>query len=137
MAVKVVLACGNFDPLHVGHVRHLESARRLGDLLLVSVAPDYICKLKGDHRPYFPASERVEFLNGLACVTLAFESESFEAIRLLKPVIYVKGPECRTRPTPRHQEEIDLVRSYGGQVVYTDDPIYSSTALMERVLSNG
>jgi len=135
--MKVVLAHGNFDPIHVGHIRHLESARKLGDALLVSAAPDHVCKLKGNDRPYFTAAERVAALNALKCVSLAFESESLDAIRLLRPTIYVKGPECKTNPTPGHQLEIELVESYGGSVVYTDDDIHSSTELMRKVLSNG
>lgn len=138
MNKRLVLCHGNFDPLHVGHIRHLEAAlRKYGDILMVSVAPDAVCRLKGPERPYFSAAERVEALNGLACVTLAFESDPLDAIRLLRPAVYAKGRECLAVQTLRLRQEIELVNHYGGVVVYTDTPLHSSTALMQRVLSNG
>lgn len=102
--------------------------------MYVAVSPDSECRLKGSHRPYFSEYERLLCIRALRCVDVAMILETTEAIKKLKPTHYVKGPECRDRPSERLLEEIELVRSYGGTVVYTDDSIYSSTQLMERVL---
>ena len=132
--MSLVLAHGNFDPLHLGHIRHLRSAAKLGTCLYVSIAPDDICRRKGANRPYFPAAERGESIGALRFVDYWEVSESLDAIHRFKPEVYVKGPECKFNPTPGHLQEIELVHSYGGRVVYTDDSIYSSTGLMERLL---
>jgi cytidyltransferase-like protein len=134
MRQGIVLSVGSFDPLHLGHIRHLKSASKLGFFLYVSVSPDEACRLKGRERPYFPAAERVEAVSALDCVDYVECSEPLDAIRKFQPEVYVKGPECRDHPTPRLEEEINLVRVYGGRVVYTEDSIYSSTALMSRLL---
>src|SRR5947209_4720201 len=64
----VVWTNGCFDILHVGHVRGLQEARGLGDVLVVGVNSDAsVCKLKGPRRPIVPAAERAELLAALAC----------------------------------------------------------------------
>jgi cytidyltransferase-like protein len=120
--------------LHLGHIRHLRAAKHLGFFLYVSVAPDAICRLKGPHRPYFPEQERAEAISALDCVDHVEVSDSLDAIIKHQPEVYVKGPECRENQSPRLQEEIRLVREFGGRVVYTEDSIYSSTELMTRLL---
>ena len=72
---RIVQCHGVFDLLHVGHIRHLEQAKRLGDVLVVTVTPDEFVN-KGPHRPAFPAELRAEGLAALDCVR--FESSTSE-----------------------------------------------------------
>ena len=132
--MSLVMCVGNFDPLHLGHIRHLQSARSYGSELVVCVCPDSNCRLKGADRPYFQAQERLEAVRALSVVDRAIISEPEDAIRLLCPDFYVKGPECRNSQSERLQREIALVQANCGRVVYTDDSIYSSTGLMEKLL---
>jgi D-beta-D-heptose 7-phosphate kinase/D-beta-D-heptose 1-phosphate adenosyltransferase len=94
---RVVFTNGCFDLLHVGHLRSLEAARRLGDRLLVAVNGDAsVARLKGRGRPIVPARQRAELLAGLACVdwVVVFpESTPLELIRRLRPDVLAKGGE--------------------------------------------
>ena len=97
-----VLAHGCFDVLHVGHVRHLQAARQLGDRLIVSVTADEFVN-KGPDRPVFTATQRVECLRALRCVDealVAYSQTAAATIREIRPTIYAKGPECRTNFSP-------------------------------------
>ena len=64
---KIVQCHGVFDLLHIGHIKHLEAARRLGDVLVVTLTPDRFVN-KGPHRPAFPERLRAEALASLSCV---------------------------------------------------------------------
>lgn len=93
---KTIVQChGCFDLLHVGHIKHLQAARRLGDLLIVTVTPDQHVG-KGAGRPVFSARLRAEALAALDCVDFVVIDRSptaVDAIRLLRPDYYVKGQE--------------------------------------------
>lgn len=92
---RVVLAHGCFDLLHLGHIRHLQEARKQGDCLVVSVTSDEHVK-KGIGRPRFTAQERVEALKALDCVDDAFIAEGPDAvasIESVRPHVYVKGSD--------------------------------------------
>ena len=96
---RIVLTNGCFDVLHAGHVRSLQQARDLGDLLVVGVNADASVRaLKGDDRPVFPLAQRMEVLAALECVDLvvAFEERTaHEVIRLVHPHIYAKGGDYK------------------------------------------
>src|SRR5438046_8905961 len=90
---KVVQCHGVFDLLHIGHIRHLEAARKLGDLLVVTITPDRFVN-KGPHRPAFPERLRAEALASLACVSFVGINEwptAVETIQRLRPNFFVKG----------------------------------------------
>src|SRR5438094_7736014 len=90
---KVVQCHGVFDLLHIGHIKHLEAARKLGDLLVVTITPDRYVN-KGPHRPAFPEGLRAEALASLTCVDFVAINEwptAVEAIQRLRPDFYVKG----------------------------------------------
>src|ERR1700733_9135043 len=94
---KIVLCHGVFDPLHIGHIRHFEQARKFGDILVVTVTPDRFVN-KGPHRPVFPQDLRAEAIAALALVDFVAVNEwpmAIETIKLLKPDVYVKGSEFR------------------------------------------
>lgn len=139
--MKLVLCCGVFDIPHVGHVRHLEAARAMGDKLLVCVTPDFYVR-KGNGRPLFTIEHRLEVLNQLRCVDLAFEgsgSNAVEAILLLKPALYVKGPRADGEPWSEGlNAEAEAVKTVGGLLAFTDDPrIFSSTETLRKVMAYG
>lgn len=128
---KVVLANGAFDLLHVGHVRYLEGAKALGDVLVVAVNSDSSVRAaKGEGRPVIPARERAELVGALRCVdhVLVFdEPDVRHIIRALKPDIHAKGTDY----TPDTVPERDEVLAYGGRVAITGDPKdHSTTALI-------
>ena len=121
----IVLANGCFDPLHYGHLQYLKAAKALGGWLIVSVTADHKVN-KGPGRPIFGEQQRAEMVRSLRCVdSVVIVEHAVEAIQLLKPDIYVKGAEYEGR-----LPEKSLVESYGGRVVFTKTPIYSSTKLI-------
>ncbi len=122
----IVLACGCWDPFHVGHLYHLQTARTLGDVLIVAVTVDEFVN-KGPHRPIFKLHERMAMIRALAIVDDVRPSRGAEeAIRAIQPHVYVKGKEYEGS-----LPEQPLVESLGGRVVFTEDgPTYSSTELI-------
>jgi rfaE bifunctional protein nucleotidyltransferase chain/domain len=82
---QVVLTNGCFDLLHVGHLRYLQAARELGDLLVVGVDSDEsVRQLKGAPRPYRPEAERAELVAGLECVDYVVIFPQTTAVDLVK-----------------------------------------------------
>jgi rfaE bifunctional protein nucleotidyltransferase chain/domain len=132
---RLVFTNGVFDLLHVGHVRYLQQARVLGDLLIVGINSDESVRQlgKGPDRPINPAEERAELLNALECVDacVVFDETTPEAlIAALKPEVHVKGGDY----VPDDMPETPLVRSYGGEVVILPfTPGRSTTKLLERL----
>jgi len=92
---RIVFTNGCFDLLHIGHIRYLEKARTLGDILVVGVNSDSSVRiLKGPKRPILPAKERAEILSGLGCVdyiTIFNEQDPLKLITSLHPHVLVKG----------------------------------------------
>lgn len=131
---RVVFANGCFDLLHVGHVRYLEAARSLGDLLVVGVNDDVqVRRLKGEGRPYVAERERAEVVASLRAVdyvTVFHEPTVTELLLALRPDIHAKGTDYTEQSVP----ERDVVRSYGGRVQIVGDPKdHSSTEMLKRV----
>src|SRR5512146_3094462 len=91
----VVQAHGAFDLLHLGHVRHLDAARRLGDVLIVTVTADEFVN-KGPGRPVFDEQLRAEMLAALEYVdwvAVNHSPDAINAIEAIRPNIYVKGQD--------------------------------------------
>ncbi len=132
-APTLVLANGCFDVLHVGHVRLLHDARRLGEILVVALNTDAsVARNKGPHRPRVPLAERMEVIAALAgvdYVTSFDEPTAHELIRALRPNVHAKGTDWTAEAVP---ERADVER-WGGRVAICGDPkSHSSTALIER-----
>ena len=136
---RIVLAHGTFDLFHVGHLRHLEAARREGTKLVVTVTADRFVN-KGPDRPVFPAQLRAEMLAALECVDFVAVSEeptSISVITALKPDVYVKGAEYQDEAadiTGNITRERIAVEAHGGRIAFTDDLTFSSSNLINRHL---
>ncbi len=131
---RIVLANGCFDPLHVGHVRYLQAARQLGDLLIVGVNADASVRaLKGVGRPLMPAEERAEIIAALACVEYVVIFEGLTVAPLLealRPDVHAKGTDY----TPETVPEREIVARYGGVVaIVGDEKRHSSREIIERI----
>jgi len=97
--MKTVLAPGVYDCLHIGHLRHLQAAKTLGDCLVVSVTPDRYVD-KGPGRPPFSTEERADMVRALHIVDEVHVENAFKGgdiIKLVRPDIYVCGIEYRYR----------------------------------------
>lgn len=131
---RVVMTNGVFDLLHVGHVRYLEAARALGDLLIVAVnEDDSVRRLgKGPARPVNPCADRMRVLAGLRCVdyVVSFaEDTPARMIGRVLPDVLVKGGDY----TPEQIAGADAVRAAGGQVcVLPFHAGYSTTGMLAR-----
>jgi rfaE bifunctional protein nucleotidyltransferase chain/domain len=116
---RTVFTNGHFDLLHVGHLRYLQAARALGDVLVVGVNDDAVTTArKGPSRPILPEDERAELLAGLACVdyvTIFHEATAERAVGLLRPDVYVKGGDYG--PGGAELPEARVVAGYGGETV--------------------
>ena len=133
----IVLTNGCFDLFHVGHVRYLQGAKALGDILVVGINSDRQTKqLKGLGRPFVPENERAEIVASLGCVDLVtiFDEPTVEQlIRTIRPNIHAKGTDYTAETVP----ERDIIREVGGRVAIVGDPKdHSSTNLIELVTNN-
>jgi D-beta-D-heptose 7-phosphate kinase/D-beta-D-heptose 1-phosphate adenosyltransferase len=159
---RIVFTNGVFDLLHVGHLRYLQQARRLGDLLVVGVNSDEsTLLLKGPRRPLVPAAERAELLAALDqvdYVTIFGERTAEATLTLLRPDVYVKGADYAGSAT-RQQDtflaakelrralatdpsawerlpEARTVAKYGGSVALLAYlPGHSTTELINRIVA--
>ncbi len=124
---RVVLANGCFDLLHVGHVRYLEDARALGDLLIVGVnGDDAVRRLKGPGRPLMPAVERAEMLAALRVVdhVVVFDDDTADRlVALLRPAVHAKGTDYTAESVPERAS----VHAAGGRVAIAGDAKQHST----------
>lgn len=134
---KIVQCHGVFDLLHPGHIRHLKEAKKLGDKLVVSVTPDRYVN-KGPGRPAFNEALRLETLSSIGFVdyvVLNDEPDAISAIKKIKPDVYVKGKEYKEHKqdvTGKISKEVLAVEDHGGSVYYSDDIVFSSSALINK-----
>lgn len=132
---RIVFTNGCFDLLHVGHIRYLETARSLGDALVVGINSDQSVRaIKGPLRPILPENERAEILSGLWCVdyvALFDEATPLELITDLQPDVLVKGGDWSRETTVGRE----AVEEAGGEVVilpFVDGS--SSSNIIETIL---
>ena len=130
----VVTTNGCFDVLHLGHLRYLQAARQLGDMLVVAINSDSSVRhLKGENRPLVPEDERAEMLAGLECVDYVVIFPELTPISLLselKPNIHVKGGDYQLEQLI----ERDVVEANGGEVIVgLNVPGKSTTNLIEVI----
>jgi D-glycero-beta-D-manno-heptose 1-phosphate adenylyltransferase len=129
---RIVLANGNFDLLHVGHVRYLRGAKQLGGKLLVAINSDASVRaLKGEGRPVMPENERAEIVAALAdvdAVVIFPELDVQALIREIRPDIQAKGTDYTVDTVP----ERDVLAGYGGRVAIVGDAKNHSTSEIIR-----
>jgi D-glycero-beta-D-manno-heptose 1-phosphate adenylyltransferase len=130
----VAFANGCFDVLHVGHIRYLQDASRVADVLVVGVnGDDSVRALKGAGRPVMPAGERAEIisaLRGVGYVTIFDEKSPARLLQVLKPDFQCKGTDYTAESVP----EAEIVEAEGGKVVIVGDPKdHSTTAVLEKM----
>jgi len=128
-----VLAHGCFDLLHLGHIRHLTEARKLGDKLIVSVTSDRFVN-KGKNRPRFMEAERAEALSALSCVDEVKINDSPDAVLMIhhvRPAFYVKGIDyAEAKDDEGLARESAAVAACGGEMIFTSSQKWSSTELL-------
>jgi rfaE bifunctional protein nucleotidyltransferase chain/domain len=129
---RITLANGNFDLLHVGHVRYLHGAKALGGKLVVAInSDDSVRDLKGEGRPVMPEQERAEIVAALAdvdAVVVFPELDVRAIIREIRPDVQAKGTDYTADSVP----ERDTVAEYGGRVEIVGDPKDHSTSEILR-----
>jgi D-beta-D-heptose 7-phosphate kinase/D-beta-D-heptose 1-phosphate adenosyltransferase len=134
---SIVMTNGCFDILHVGHIKYLESAKKLGDILCIAVNTDESVRdIKGSHRPINSLEDRVALLCSLECVDMVIpfsEATPINIIEAIRPNILVKGGDY-------HEHNIigaDFIKSIGGEVKIIDFVKgKSTTSLIDRILKS-
>jgi rfaE bifunctional protein nucleotidyltransferase chain/domain len=124
---SIAFANGLFDLVHVGHLRYLEEAATLADILVVAINDDASARaLKGPDRPIVPQEERAELIAGFRCValvTLFGETTVEPLLRALVPDVHCKGTDYTTETVP----EREAARALGIRVAITGDPKQHAT----------
>ena len=133
---KIVATNGCFDLLHVGHVRYLQAARALGDVLVVGLNGDRsVHELKGAGRPIITQHDRAEILAAMACVDLVTIFPGIRATTFLaaaRPAVYVKGGDY----TPRtlDEEELTILKKIETEIrLIPFETGYSTSGLIEQI----
>lgn len=128
--MRLVLANGVFDLLHVAHVRHLEEARKQGDALIVAVTMDAGVGKAG--RPIYPQEERMEMLQALRCVSaVSLCMDSLEALELWKPQVFVKGHDYIEKGLLK--AEIEFCAKHGIEIYHTKANPQTTSGIIERI----
>src|SRR3954468_14289567 len=133
---KIVATNGCFDLLHVAHVRYLQAARALGDVLVVGLNGDRsVIQLKGAGRPITTQRDRAEILAALACVDLVTVFPDLRATKFLaavRPAVYVKGGDY----TPRtlNEQELAILKEIEAAIrLIPFEAGYSTSGLIEQI----
>ena len=131
---SIAFANGVFDILHVGHIRYLQDAAKVADVLVVAVnGDDSVRELKGPTRPMMPEGERAEIVSairGVSYVTIFDEKSPARLLQTLRPDFQCKGTDYTADSVP----EAQVVKAYGGKVVIVGDPKdHSTTSLLEKM----
>ena len=128
--LTIVLANGCFDVLHAGHIRYLQGARELGDVLVVAINADKeVTALKGSGRPILSEHDRAELvasIEGVDFVTVFDEPTVEQLLLAIQPDVHAKGTDYTEETVP----ERDVVRSFGGRIAIVGDPKNHSTSEM-------
>ena len=133
---KVVFTNGCFDLLHVGHVRYLRAARKLGDILAVGInGDDSVRELKGPNRPLNNERDRAELVAALECVDLVTifpEARATRLLEMVRPAIYAKGGDYT--PATLNAEERAVLEKIGTDIrIIPFEAGYSTSLMLEKL----
>ena len=134
---RIVQCHGVFDLIHIGHLKHFKSAKKFGDILIVSVTPDKFVQ-KGPGRPAFKQKLRIEAVAALDVVDYVILNTTPTAIKLIKkikPNIYCKGPDYKDNKsdiTGQIKNEIKAIKQIRGKIIYTSGLTFSSSKLINN-----
>lgn len=137
---SIALCHGVFDLVHPGHIIHLQQAKQMADILVVSITAAEFVR-KGPGRPYFNDEMRLKVLEALECIDYVMLSDGYtvdDIVENVRPDLYIKGEEYAQENediTGKITAERELVEQYGGKVVYTTGQVFSSTKLINTALS--
>lgn len=137
---KIALCHGVFDLVHPGHITHLQQAKAMSDVLVVSITAAKFVR-KGPGRPYFNDEQRMSFLSALEFVDYVLLSDGYtvdDIVEVVEPDLYVKGVEYAKEDddlTGMMTKERLLVEAHGGKVAYTGGDVFSSTRLINTVMN--
>ena len=134
---KIVLCHGVFDILHSGHIYYFEQAKKLGDILVVSVTSDKFVN-KGPNRPVNQLNERILLLKNIKSVDYVLESNYMTAkniITEIKPSFFCKGPDYNNKENIdiKLNEEIATLKKYGGKFVTVKHQMKSSSKIIDKL----
>ena len=133
---KIVLCHGVFDIIHSGHIKYFNQAKKLGDILVVSVTADKFV-LKGQSRPINNLKNRMDVLKNLKMVDYVLESNfptAEKIIEKIKPKIYCKGPDYKNKVDndKRLQREIKAVKKNNGKFITVIHETLSSSKIIKQ-----
>ena len=137
---KIVQCHGVFDLLHIGHLRHFENAKKIGDILIVSLTADQYIE-KGFNRPFFKNQHRLESLSLIENIDYVVLNNSKSAVNIIskiKPDFYCKGQDYKNLNddiTGEIKNEIREVKKNGGKIVFTNDITFSSSSILNNIAS--
>ena len=122
--------------MHPGHIKYFQAAKKMGDVLVVTVTPDRFVD-KGTGRPVFSQVLRAESIAALECVDFVAINKwptAEETLRLLHPDIYVKGQEFENLEdkTGKIQKEYEVIKEIGAKLGFTHEIVFSSTELLNK-----
>lgn len=137
---KIVYCHGCFDLMHPGHIKYFQAAKKMGDILVVTITPDIYVD-KGPDRPVFNQKLRADSIAALECVDYVAVNKwptAEETLRLLRPDFYVKGQEFENLQdkTGKIQREYEVVKEVGAEMRFTHEIVFSSTQLLNRYFRN-
>ncbi|MBU0758133.1 MAG: HAD-IIIA family hydrolase [Nanoarchaeota archaeon] len=135
----VGLCVGGYDLLHPGHMKHLDSAKKSCDILVVAITSDeHTGQRKANGRPIFSENIRAYSVSQLESVDYVIISRykgAEELIEILRPNFYIKGPDYVGKTTPGITREKKAIESVGGKIVFTKDEKLSTTELIKYIRS--
>lgn len=135
---KIVLCHGVFDLIHIGHLKHFESSKSKGDLLVVSITSDEFVE-KRPEGTFFSDTQRLKqlsFIDSIDYIVLSKSLSSVNIINKLKPDFYAKGSEYQKKENDTHNnllKEIRAVKKNGGKIIFTNDEVFSSSRLLNSL----
>ncbi len=133
----VGLCCGKYDLLHPGHVIHFYSAKKLCDSLFVAITANKIIQNRGNpNRPVLPEILRAYMISSIKPVdyVLVYPDETgANTIKKLRPSFFIKGPFCKSEDSNLINPERQAIEEVGGEIRYTQDPILSTTEIINYI----